>query len=128
MKMNTKLLEDKLQHCQESLNFVSRELLRFKDSRKSRFTTMDTVYYWESVPLSFYGNYCDYHYKKGRPIEIDRSYEQIRYLVRYENGKSDWHDENLLFASREEMIAFLKDRIAKLVINPSEKINRLNPS
>ena len=114
--MNVKLLEDKLHHCQENLNFVANELLKHK-GKKARFTTLDRVIQWET----------DYHYRIGNPIEINYEQKETTYYVRWERStlcgaykydNKSWAKESNLFGNISELKQYLKDRINSLVCEP----------
>ncbi len=114
--MDIRLLEDKLTHCQENLNFVAGELhkIKSKDFPKNRFTTLDRVIIWLT----------DYHYETCEIREIALHQDEPRYYLRRINStltgvfrcvSESWYGESSIYANTDELKKYLKDRIDKYV-------------
>ena len=108
------LLEDKLDHTRETLNFIAGELCKIKNYPFNRFTTLDKVIQWET----------DYHYRIGNILEIKLEEKIPRYYVKwerstlcgaYKTNTESWTDGTHLFMNITELKDFLKNRIDKLV-------------
>lgn len=110
---NIKLLEDKLDHARELINFIARELEKMKTYPKNRFTTLDKVIQWET----------DYHYRIGNILEIKLG-ETPSYYIRWERSTlcgayktttESWSTESNLFMNTFELKVFLKERIDRFI-------------
>lgn len=115
--MNTKLLEEKLDHCRSELNFIAGELLKIRQEKsfpRNRFTTLDTVLIWLT----------DYHYETCQILEIALNKDEPWYYLRRIKstliGESNfvsksWFPESKIYKNTCELKQYLKNRIDKLV-------------
>jgi hypothetical protein len=111
-----RLLEDKLDHCRQNLEFVSKRLIEIKqkDFPKNKYTTLDIVLYWIS----------DYNYETCEIREIALYSDEPRYYVRrrestltgkYNYVSEFWTKESNLYRNTTELKTYLKQRIDNLV-------------
>jgi hypothetical protein len=110
------LLEDKLDHCRQNLEFVSKRLMEVKEKGfpKNKYTALDIVLYWTS----------DYNYETCEIREIALHSDEPRYYVRrrestltgkYNYISEFWTKESNLYENITELKTYLKNRIDNLV-------------
>ena len=116
--MNIKLLEDKLTHCQENLNFIAGELLKYKKAEnypKSKFEVGDVIYTFTS----------DIYFERGYVLEKSwdikdghwHYYIRLDYsnLIKDKDSKSWFYTEEYLHKDIQDLKNWMKARIDMFV-------------